>query len=345
MIRSRNILTLSCAVLISLAAAHAQATVVIDRVLVDDAGNAADTNGRGAVGSDFYMGTYHVTNDQYVEFLNGVDPTGANTLGVYQTTQTSDAAGGIDYTPGNPNGTKYSSKTNFGNKPVNFVSWVDGMRFVNWLESGQGTTTETGTYTLLGGTAIPSNATTVTRNGSVTYFLPSVDEWYKAAYYKGGSLSAGYWDYPTQSDSVPTVATANSTGDVTNPTQGTVTYGGTDWAGGPDRPTSVGTAGSVTFYGVYDMGGNERNWTDTISGGSRFKVGTHFSGDDYNMNSSTGVLDTYGTGSEDARFGLRVAAYTAAEAEAVPEPSTFVLAGLGLFGLGFVALQRKFRRA
>ena len=33
------------------------------------------------------------------------------------------------------------------------------------------------------------------------------------------------------------------------------------------------------------------------------------------------------------------------DAEAVPEPSTFVLAGLGLLGLGFVALRKKHRRA
>ena len=36
------------------------------------------------------------------------------------------------------------------------------------------------------------------------FFLPSEDEWYKAAYYKGGGTNAGYWDYPTQSDTAPT---------------------------------------------------------------------------------------------------------------------------------------------
>ena len=37
--------------------------------------------------------------------------------------------------------------------------------------------------------------------------------------------------------------------------------------------------------------------------------------------------------------------FSQAEAAAVPEPSTFVLAGLGLLGLGCVALRKKFRRA
>ena len=27
------------------------------------------------------------------------------------------------------------------------------------------------------------------------YFIPTVDEWYKAAYYKGGGVNAGYWTY------------------------------------------------------------------------------------------------------------------------------------------------------
>ena len=55
--------------------------------------------------------------------------------------------------------------------PVNFVSFYDALRFANWLNNGQGNgDTETGAYTLLGGTATPSNAT-VTRNAGATIFF------------------------------------------------------------------------------------------------------------------------------------------------------------------------------
>ena len=40
----------------------------------------------------------------------------------------------------------------------------------------------------------------ITRNAGATYFIPSENEWYKAAYYKGGGTNAGYWTYPTQSN-------------------------------------------------------------------------------------------------------------------------------------------------
>ena len=52
----------------------------------------------------------------------------------------------------------YAIKGN-GNVPVFDVSWGDAARFVNWLANGQLTapegsgTTETGTYTLNGGTS------------------------------------------------------------------------------------------------------------------------------------------------------------------------------------------------
>ena len=41
---------------------------------------------------------------------------------------------------------------------MNYVTWYDTIRFANWLNNGQGTgDTETGAYTLLGGTPTPSN--------------------------------------------------------------------------------------------------------------------------------------------------------------------------------------------
>jgi hypothetical protein len=69
------------------------------------------------------------------------------------------------------------------------------MRFSNGLHDGQGGgDTETGAYTLVGGTATPSNGLTVTRNGNASTFLPTEDEWCKAAYDDG--LSATYFNYP-----------------------------------------------------------------------------------------------------------------------------------------------------
>jgi len=78
--------------------------------------------------------------------------------------------------------------------PVNYVSFYDALRFANWINNGQGSGgTEVGAYTLLRGTATPSNGATVTRNPSPTIAVTSENEWYKAAYYS--ATSASYFDY------------------------------------------------------------------------------------------------------------------------------------------------------
>ena len=73
--------------------------------------------------------------------------------------------------------------------PVFDVTWGDSARFANWLQNGQPTnlgeaagSTETGAYTLNGATS-QSALMAISRNAGATYFIPSENEWYKAAYF------------------------------------------------------------------------------------------------------------------------------------------------------------------
>ena len=121
---------------------------------VGDAGNANDPatgNSFGGVGYNYSIGTYDVTNSQYVEFLNAKDPTGADPLQLYNSNMSGPFnRGGINYTSGAANGSKYSVISGDGNHPVNWVTWYDAIRFANWVNNGQGnSSTETGAYTLL----------------------------------------------------------------------------------------------------------------------------------------------------------------------------------------------------
>jgi len=188
--------------------------VPIDWVPIGNAGNAPDTPSTncyaadcGSVAYDFWISKYEVTNAQYAEFLNMADPGGSNALALYNTNMNTDASnGGISFVPGNASGSKYVVKSGLATKPVNYVSFYDSLRFSNWLNNGQGiASTETGAYTLLGGTPTPSNALTIARNFFATVFLPSENKWYKAAYYDPSSGT--YFDYPTWSDA-PTVCSA-----------------------------------------------------------------------------------------------------------------------------------------
>ena len=48
-------------------------------------GNRADATGIGEVNSTYRIAKHEVTNGQYAEFLNAVDPNGANPAEIYHT--------------------------------------------------------------------------------------------------------------------------------------------------------------------------------------------------------------------------------------------------------------------
>jgi sulfatase modifying factor 1 len=183
--RFSNSVVAALSFLLGLAAFAGDArAITIDTVPVGNPGNAADpATGSlyGAVGYSYNIGTYDVTNAQYAAFLNA--KAASDPLVLYDPRMGSNLRGGI--TQGGVSGSfVYTTKPNMDNKPVNYVNLYDTLRFANWLNNGQGNgSTETGAYTLSGGTAIPSNATSITLNADATWFLPSEDEWYKAAYY------------------------------------------------------------------------------------------------------------------------------------------------------------------
>ena len=123
----------------------------IPTVPVGNPGNPADTrydaSGFGSVAYSYRVGKYEVTNAQYTEFLNGVDPTGANTLALYNNSMSSDARGGISFNAGAANGAKYEIKPGRDNNPIVYVSWYDSIRFANWMHNGMGgSDTENGVH-------------------------------------------------------------------------------------------------------------------------------------------------------------------------------------------------------
>ena len=314
----------------------ASASITMDWVNVGNPGNAADpATGSlyGAVAYAYQIGKHEVTNSQYGAFLNAVDPDGANANGVYNSNMGSNARGGITYTAGSGSGAKYTLRTSMGDKPVNYVSWYDAARFANWMMNGQGAgSTETGAYTLTGNTGI------ITKNSGATVYLPSEDEWYKAAYYDptpGAGGGDNYWLHASQSDTVLTVAAANATGDITNPGANVANYAsGADW-GTPAQNgnvTTVGSAGALaeSYFGTADQGGNVWEWNDAvIPGSSRGLRGGAFNIAENGLRASTRNNNV--PSSELNFLGFRVAS--------VPEPTSLLLTMLA----GGVMLARRKR--
>ena len=110
-------LVFCAAFLIALPAASA---VTINWSPVGNPGNANDpATGSlyGGVGNSYSIDKYDVTASQYAEFLNAKDPTGTSPLQLYNFNMSDANHGGINFTAGNANGSKYGAISGRGNHP------------------------------------------------------------------------------------------------------------------------------------------------------------------------------------------------------------------------------------
>jgi len=316
-------------------------------VTVGDPGNVADpTTGYGAVPYVYQMGKYDVTIGQYTAFLNSVattDPYGLYNAYMAPTsrpTTNSFSTLGIARI-GSPGSYVYSVAGSYGqaaNCPIFNVTWGDAARFVNWLANGQPSgpegpgTTETGTYTL-SGTTTNAGFMAVSRNPGSTWVLPTIDEFYKAAFYVGGGTNSGYWTYSTQCNTPPSNSlspTGTNNANYAAADNGPPNYGFTDYT---NFLTPVGAfAASPGPYGTYDQGGDVDEWDETKNGG----FGRGIRGGAFGSSNGSLMSTVGGSGlptSYDVEEGFRVAY--------VPEPDTFALLLAGIIGLLAYAWRRR----
>jgi formylglycine-generating enzyme required for sulfatase activity len=315
-------------------------------VPIGDVNNPVDPGaGRRAGAQPQHMGTYDVTVGQYCQFLNAVAQT--DTYGLYNSYMSS--TNGLygphinitqSGTPGNYSYAVGGSYAQAANCPIYAVTWGDAARFCNWLQNGQPKTlgevsgsTETGAYTLAG--ANDNNSlVSVGRNDGASYFLPTLDEWYKAAYYNVNKTASGYWAYPTQNDSCPCNCPLG-----TNNANFYSCGGGNPCTDPVNRLTPVGFfADSPGPYGTYDQGGNVNQWSETSLDGLTRDA---FGGDwDHYCSSMDALATSFGSSSlpmtENSMMGFRVAA-----SASVPEPGSISLLLVYAVSLAAYAWRRR----
>jgi formylglycine-generating enzyme len=307
--------------------------VVVDLVPVGNAGNAGELSGAGAGGYGpdaivggvpyaYQIGKFEVTAGQYTDFLNAVAKT--DTFGVYHTRMADEYGCGIQRS-GAVGAYAYTVSSDWANRPVNWVSWGDAARFVNWLHNGQPVgnqgplTTEDGSY-YLNGAITDAALTAVTRKTAATWVIPTEDEWYKAAYHKNDGATGNYWDYPTRTNSTPNNGNpAGDTGNTANFDDNQTSSWPADLTVGPPYYTTpVGFFPlSAGPYGTFDQGGNVGEWNETaffgVSRGVRGGNWTAYVGAMFAPHRNY----DYPTDPNGFSYGFRVAL--------VPEPSSLAL--------------------
>jgi len=281
----------------------------MDFTTIGSPGNVADTTGNpnpaGAVSYTYQMGTYEVSEDMITKF------------NASQSLQITKDTRGV-------------------NMPATNVSWNEGARFVNWLNTSTGgvaaykftTNGVNDNIALWSPSDAGYNPANLFRNSLATYVLPSSDEWYKAAYYDPSSST--YFDFPNGSNTAPT---AVSSGTAAN----TAVY---LQAG----PADITLAGGLSPFGIMGLGGNVWEWQETeldLNNDSvlsrRVIRGGPFSGN-FNFLSSSTRFDNVPT-HEQFRIGFRVASLSVT---AVPEPGSLLLSAMGLLaGLWYRGRKRK----
>jgi formylglycine-generating enzyme required for sulfatase activity len=227
-----------------------------------------------------------------------------------------------------------------GNQPAANISWYEAAAFVNWLNTSTGNQaaynlTFSGSWSMTlwsSGDAWQAGGENLYRNKNAFYFLPSENEWYKAAYFNPGG--SNYFLYPTASDTAPTPVASGTNA-------GTAVYARPSF----QPPAGVDVAGALSPYGTMGQAGNIFEWNESGFDGSnsssseiRVFRGGSWGDVGRDLRSSERIGD--GPGLEGDFLGFRVASVDVAP---IPEPGTWVAMAIFAGGAAYAGWRRRWR--
>lgn len=280
----------------------------------------------GGVNYEFRMATTEVTIGQYIEFVQAYYPS--------YVANTGHVSGFPDYTGSGIDigaGGVASIRPGFTPGRAANMSWEYAARYVNWLHNGKVNDPwafETGAYDTSTFTENPDGSSNhqAARSQDARFWIPSIDEWTKAAYWdpkKNGPRQGGYWRFQNQSDVEPIPGLLPVDGGERNAGDSSQGF-----------PLDVGSFPHVTSpWGLLDMAGGEAEFLESVvsSGdlGQRYRAGTRFNQDGYGDIFSNDIIGYYRATPVFGSSGLRLASQ-------VPSP----VSGSVLLGGGIIAFRR-----
>jgi formylglycine-generating enzyme required for sulfatase activity len=303
----------------------------IDFVTVGAVGNApyagppglGSNVGRGRVDYEYRIGRTEITTAQWAEFYNAAfDRPSTDRIPFVSAPL---IWGGQSTTPNTPGGRRWTVPAGREMFAAGGVTWRTAAIYCNWLHNGKGTNREaflSGAYdvstfgTPNGGISFVDQ---LTRSAGARYWVPSIDEWIKAAHYDPQKVNAdgsvgGWWEYPhSREDRAPVYGPPGQL-NAGRPTEANAAWNDLNFPGFSPFAVPLGAYPlSTSPWGLLDTSGGTAEWTeavfqerDEIWPRSRYTDGAAWAfgpGGDTARNPS-GSLSP---GSSEADYGFRIA--------------------------------------
>jgi len=145
-------------------------------------------------------------------------------------------------------------------KPATGMNWFKAAQFVNYLNISRGYSPAYkfdggGKFQLWSSAEAGYNSANQYRNTLAVFFLPNMDEWFKAGYYDPTktphSIFGRYWNYANQSENLPSAVAGGLA-------QNSAVFGQPLASG----PAFIDNAGGLSYYGTMAQNGNVYEWLE-----------------------------------------------------------------------------------
>lgn len=355
--RIRGIVVITLSILAATALAAVDPNSGIDFVTIGAVNNPAWTGGgsnnnRGSVGYVYNIGKFEVTTAQWAEFMNAALDRPADDR--IPAVQYPSIWGATAVPPANAGGRRYVVQPGRENIPVGGITWRTAAVYANWLHNSKGTNREaflSGAYDVSTFGVGPNGVgftDQLTRSPGARYWIPSLDEWMKAAHYDPNKPNAdgtigGWWQYPNATDTPLLYAPPHQFTQDGRESQANAIWDSFGWPGFDPFQVPLGAYTDVVSpWGLYDVAGGTSEWTETP---------LYFTGDVYPRfritdgsawaSAASGTTDS--AGSRWSAYGPAYAGYDAGLriASSVPAPGVALIGACVVVGAGWNGRRRR----